>query len=302
MPRQLRNTLHSLSRDYQQGVDESDYEVLVLENRSSSCLPRSTIESMPANFFYKLRNEKSQSPVAAVNEGLTWARGEWLGLMIDGAHLLTPGVLQYAKLAKKIHQNAFVTVPSYHLGHKEQNESAREGYNTEVESALLEGISWPDNGYRLFEIGTRCANNIRGFFAPILESNCYFAPREAFQGIGYADTDFQLPGGGSINLHMTRQLGTYNGLTFVTLAGEGSFHQFHSGVTSSEQREHVVDEHKRQLHSKWGGNYSHLARNPVILGHFPEPTQNELLESSKLMVRRSSVCRKNNWPLWPDDH
>ena len=301
MAAQLSNTLHSLFTDYQRGINQEDYEVLILENNSAYCLPQNIIEKLPANFSYTLRDEKSPSPVAAVNEGLRRAKGEWLGLMIDGAHLLTPGVLQYIKLAQKIDKNAFVTVPAYHLGYKEQNESAKEGYNEQVESELLEKISWPENGYRLFEIGTRCANNDRGYFAPILESNCFFAPRQAYEKIGYADMDFQLPGGGSINLHMTRQLGTLEELKFITLAGEGSFHQFHGGVTSSAQRELVVEDHKKQLHGKWGGDYKHLARNPIILGHFPEPALNELHESSKMMVRRSNVCKKNNWPLWPDD-
>ena len=302
MPAQLKNTLYSLSVDYQKGIQLEDYEVIIIENRSEECLPKSVVDNLPVNFHYHLREEASQSPVAAINEGLQKAKGQWIGLMIDGAHLLTPGVLQYVKLAQKINKKSFVTVPVYHLGPKEQNESAKDGYNQEIEQSLLEQISWPDNGYRLFEIGTRCAANPRGYFVWIMESNCYFAPREAFAAIGHADMDFQYPGGGAINLHLTRQLGIKKDLKYVVLGGEGSFHQYHGGVTTSTNREHAVLSHTQQLHDKWAGNYDFLRRNPFVLGHFTEPTQNELLDSSRFLIRHLQICRKQNLPYWQDDY
>jgi hypothetical protein len=221
--------------------------------------------------------------------------------MIDGAHLLSPGIISYAKLAFSINKNAFVTVPVYHLGPEEQNKSTLNGYNEETEQELLRKSSWKTNGYKLFEVSTICEANERGFFAPIIESNCFFATKKNFVEIGFADESFQLIGGGAINLHMIRKIGTIPGIKIFTLGGEGSFHQFHGGVTSSSTKVIHVDEFQQQLHDKWGGEFYPLAKNPIILGHFPHPSHENLQFSSKKMTRRFQVCKKKGNPVWPDD-
>lgn len=301
MPRQLANTLYTLSREYQQKVDGLNYEVIVLENRSSENLPQTVVERLPSNFRYYLRDETSVSPAAAMNEGLRLARGDAIGMMIDGAHMLSPGVLRYAAMAFQMVSDAFVAVPVYHLGPKEQNESAAEGYDEEVEKELLKTVDWRADGYELFTISTLCSANPRGFLAPIMESNCYFASREVFDAIGGVDEEFTLAGGGSLNLHLTRQLGTRKGSEYFMLGGEGSFHQFHGGVTSSQNRARVVEEHAAQLHMKWGGNYSFLSRNPIILGHFRDQVHPTLKFSVDGIMRRVLNCRRENRPIWPDD-
>ena len=301
MVTQLEVTLTSLSASYQQGVDDKDYEVIVVENESSNTLPNRIIESLPHNFSYHRRLEPSQSPVHAINFALEKTRANTIGLIIDGAHAITPGVVKLALDAFKMSANSFVTVPSYHLGAGEQNKTCLQGHNQDVEKQLLKDIHWPHNGYKLFDIGTLCDANPRGFLAPIMESNCYFAPKELFDKIGGADSDFDLPGGGSINLHMTRLLGTHSEVEFYTLAGEGSFHQFHDGTTTSENRQSVVESHYNQLHSKWGGKFEYLSRNPIILGNIAPEVLRHFDFSVQKMIRRNQNCEKNNWPLWPDD-
>jgi len=302
MPSQLQNSLHTLSTNYQRQVSPLQYEVVIIENESDNCLPLEYTNSLPSNFHYHKRPEVSHSPVNAINEGFSLLRGEYWGLMIDGAHLLSPSVIKYALLSYAIDKNAFTTVPVYHLGPKEQHLSSQEGYNETAERNLLSTINWQDNGYELFTVSSRCSANERGFFAPIMESNCYFAPKDHFTRIGYADNDFQLPGGGSINLHITRALGTLPGSHLFTLGGEGSFHQYHGGITSSQHREAVVKPFYNQLHAKWEGKFNFLAKNPTILGNFPAESQAQLLESSEFMSRRFQICVKNNWTVWPDEH
>ena len=96
MPRQALNTLISLSPDYQQGVQAGDYEVIVVENRSIRNMDVEAIAALPGNFRYFLRDESGVSPAAAINFAFAQVHGALVGLMIDGARMVSPGVVQYA--------------------------------------------------------------------------------------------------------------------------------------------------------------------------------------------------------------
>jgi glycosyltransferase involved in cell wall biosynthesis len=298
---QIRNTIHSLDPSYQRGVAESDYEVILVENSSDQQLRAGDIDLLPNNFRYVLREESSTSPAAAINEGFRLARGDFIGLMIDGAYLLTPGILKYALLSLRATSQAFVTVPTYHLGPEEQAVSVCQGYDVSVQEELLESINWTNNGYRLFQIGSLCLANPKGLFSSILESNCYFASRQAFDDIGYADESFQQPGGGSLNLHMTLKLGTRDGSVYFSLGGEGVFHQYHGGVTTSETRDEHLQRFDVELHEKWDGKFHYFARNPIVIGSFNQYAHDSLQKSSLLMQKRFRICEKNNWPVWEDE-
>ncbi len=67
MQEQIRNTIKSLSPDYQRGVNSRDYEVLLLENSSDQPMEQADIASLPDNFRHILRIESSVSPAAAIN-------------------------------------------------------------------------------------------------------------------------------------------------------------------------------------------------------------------------------------------
>ena len=220
--------------------------------------------------------------------------------MIDGAYLLTPGVLRYALLAYHSDLEAFVTVPTYHLGPGSQDITSTQGYDLATQTGLLESIGWPGNGYRLFDIGSICGANPNGFFASILESNCYFASRASFEQIGYADESFQQPGGGSINLDMTLKLGTRPGSVYFSLGGEGAFHQYHGGITTSATRQGYVESFNDELHANWEEKFHYFARNPIILGSFSEHAHDFLQRASALMQRRVKNCSRNGWPIWED--
>ncbi len=282
------------------GVKESDYEVILLENCSDRQISDNAVRNLPNNFRYVLREESSPSPAVAINEGIELSKGASIGLMIDGAYILTPGVLKYALLALNTTPEAFVTVPTYHLGPGDQALSVLQGYGVEREQELLASIQWPKEGYKLFQIGGFCPPNPKGFFPSILESNCYFSSRESFAKIGGADESFQQEGGGSLNLDMTLKLGSRSGSIYFSLGGEGIFHQYHGGVTTSETRNGHVEAFDEELHRKWNGKFHYFARNPVIIGSFSEYAHGFLQESSTLMQKRFRICRKNNWPVWED--
>ena len=93
MRREAGRTLHSLSRAYQQGIDDLDYEVIVVENGSDDDqkLGDELVRSFGAEFRYvDLGAEADPSPTRALNRGIALASGDALAFMIDGAHVLTP--------------------------------------------------------------------------------------------------------------------------------------------------------------------------------------------------------------------
>lgn len=303
MASQLENTLLSLSPDYQRGVGAADYEVIVMENRSSDNLSPEMLARLPANVHYTLRDESAVSPVYAVNEAFERCRGELICLMIDGARMVSPGIIRAALDAYAISAEAVVAIPGYHLGSDEQHMLDAVGDQLQHERQLLASIDWQRDGYNLFDIATFSGANGRGYLQPIMECNCVFASAQSFAAIGHASTEFTQPGGGSINLHMYRSLGMLPGSRLFVTPGEGSFHQYHGGVTTSayEDREAELERHRVQLHSFWPGGFQSLRREPSLLGAVPPQAQPFLQQSLEFAARRNKRLANQGQPLWADD-
>ena len=303
MPRQLENTLLSLCADYQRGVSEEDYEVIVMENSSSESLSAEVVASLPPNIHYTLRQESAVSPVYAVNEAFERCRAPVICLMIDGARMVSPGIIRTALEVFAISDDAVVAVPGYHLGTDEQHMVEGVEDQLQYERELLASVDWQDNGYELFSISTFSGANRRGYLQPIMECNCIFASAGSYAAIGHANTDFQLPGGGSINLHMYRSLGMLPGTRLFVTPGEGSFHQYHGGVTTSsyEEREAEIEKHRVQLHSYWPGGFHSLRREPALIGTVPPQAQPFLQKSLERAGARARRLAHQGKPLWPDD-
>lgn len=303
MPKQLHNTLLTLTPDYQLGVCADDYEVIVIENSSGDNLAPETLQNLPQNFHYLLRDETAVSPVYAVNEGFEMSRAPFICLMIDGARMVSPGTIRTALQAYAINQNAVVAVPGYHLGQDEQHLVAGQRDQLAHETQLLTSVEWQANGYELFSISTFSGANRQGFLNPIMECNCLFASKANYQAIGHANTEFQLPGGGSINLHMYRSLGMLPGTDFFVLPGEGSFHQYHGGVTTSsyQEREAEIEKHRIQLHSFWPGGFHSLRREATLLGKISPQSKPFLMKSLQHYEKRFRRLKNSSIDLWPDD-
>src|SRR6478735_12819888 len=102
MSRQAMNTLRSLALPYQKNVTVDDYEVVVVENQSANLLDPSAVAALGSQFRYFLRDEKGVSPSPAVNFAFSQCRGKQIGLIIDGARMVTPRVIEYALLGAKM--------------------------------------------------------------------------------------------------------------------------------------------------------------------------------------------------------
>jgi cephalosporin hydroxylase len=235
MQREAARTLRSLTRSYQQGVEDLDYEVIVVENGSSDeqKLGEDLVRGFGPEFRYlDLDGDSTPSPAHAVNRGTAIARGEALALMIDGAHVLSPGVLRFGMLGLRTYAPAIATTHQLYLGPGQQGEAIDRGYDQEYEDQLLDKIHWPVDGYRLFEIANFIGD--RDWFDGLWESNCLFTPRALLEQVGGVDETFSMPGGGYANLDLFERLAATPGVTLVGILGEGSFHQVHGGTTTNQ--------------------------------------------------------------------
>ncbi len=288
MPRQARNTLYSLSTAYQQGADARDYEVIVIENESDRMLGEDGIEGLAGNFRYYRRQETRPTPVYAVDFGAQQARGGLIGLMIDGARMATPTMVKTVLEASRVSANAVVAVPGYHLGHTVQQEAMNSGYNEEVERALLDSIDWKNNGHRLFEIGCFSATSQPGFFRPIAESNCLVIPRRLWNKVGGIDMGFTTAGGGLANLDLYKRVCELEETELFITAGEGTFHQFHGGVTTGQKKEirdKSMAEHFEQYQQLRGRKFSPPQKQATIYGKI-SPSAMAYMEHSVAMAMK----------------
>jgi cephalosporin hydroxylase/glycosyltransferase involved in cell wall biosynthesis len=240
MRREAARTLRSLTRSYQKGVEDLDYEVLVIDNGSDADerLSREYVASFGPEFqLFEPDDEPHPSPTVALNAGIAASRGDSLALMIDGAHVLTPGVLSYGMKALSTYDPAVVATQQWYVGPGQQGDAQQAGYDQQVEDRLFRAIEWPIDGYRLFEIGHFIGD--RDWFDGIVESNCLFVPRKLLEQVGGFDGRFSMPGGGYANLDLFERLALSPDVTPASILGEGTFHQFHGGTTTNVADEAV---------------------------------------------------------------
>lgn len=303
MPRQAENTLLSLSAAHQWNVRQEDYEIIVVENLSSDNLGSERACRIAPNIRYFGREERGVSPVAAFNFGVSQARAPLLGLMIDGARMVTPRVLENVLMARRTWDRPLIVVPGYHLGPERQFLSSQKGYDEHAEQKLLQSIDWPKDGHRLFEIASFDDTTLQGFMNPLLESTCLFCPREAFEEIGGADPRFDAPGGGIVNLDLFERLCHLDRTRLVVLWAEGAFHQYHGGTSSKtiEDRDRMLEVFRRQYEEIRGKPYGTRDREPHLFGSYVGPSSALHTESAEQGKVRFTMIRDWGRAEWPYD-
>jgi len=274
MAREIPRTLQSMARDYQQDIGDLTYEIIVVDNGSPTPLDPTTWAHVDAPISLLRIEDAHPSPAHAINLAASKALGEWLCIVIDGAHLLTPGVFRLALSAGHAFPEAVVAVRYFFLGPDEQNHSIEAGYCEAVEDGLLESVQWPTEGYRLFEIGTpfRAGASSANWLHKMFESNCLFLRGQLFRSLGGADEAFDLPGGGFLNLDLYKRACDSAGTTPVQLVGEGSFHQVHGGTTtnvSMVERKSRTEGYRDQYQRLRGHTQVTSEKNVMYLGHLP---------------------------------
>lgn len=303
MPRQVMNTLYSLSTRYQHSVAAEDYEVIVVENDSDAMCNAEEIAALEGNFRYFRRSEGGVSPVPALEFALQQSRGEQLGIILDGAQMLSPRVLEYVLMATRMVEDPVTTVPGYHLGESDQKEHLSSGHSEQVEIARLEELDWRNNGYRLFQFACFSSGNKAGYLQPMMESSALFCRRDSYINMGGCPPAFDQPGGGSVNLYLYRKLLMRETARLFVLAGEGSFHQFHGGVTTREmeQRETLLKSFDQRLEELYDEPFKSTAREPQLLGAVGYFAQSFLHQSLQRSTRRFAIHAKQQQRFWDDE-
>ncbi|WP_317932082.1 glycosyltransferase family 2 protein [Halioxenophilus sp. WMMB6] len=294
MPEQAKKTLFSLSAEYQRDVDPNEYEVLVMENASDKPMGKEYVSNLKGNFRYFYRDEKMPTPVPAINEGAAKAVGDHIAIIVDGARMASPGVVKHMIMATRVARYTAVAVPGYHIGEKVQQEAIYSGYGYETEKALLDGINWPEDGYKLFNIACTSATSRPGFFQPIGESNCISVPTEIWNKLGGFEPRFTETGGGQVNLDFYKRVCDLDEVELVMLAGEGTFHQFHGGVTTGtmgDEREKIMQAHFDQYKSIRGEYYNPPTKRPMLFGTF----KNESLRFVDHSINVARAAYQLNW-------
>ena len=232
MERELPRTVTSLYPPYQLGMGPGDVEVLIADNGSGEPVS-------PEMFSHVLTPPRilrfegyGPSPARAINEAARQALAPVLGIVVDGARIATPGIAAHALAALSLPQPVVVTTLGLHLGFETQQISIGKGYTKEVEDSLLRSISWPQDGYDLFNIATPGESGIAGAYSLLPESNLLVLKKEIWGQVGGFDERFVTAGGGFMNHALLRKIRTIPGLLEVLLLGEGTFHQVHYGATT----------------------------------------------------------------------
>jgi cephalosporin hydroxylase len=159
-----------------------------------------------------------------------------------------------------------------------------DGYDQAFEDRLFDEISWPSDGYRLFDIGHFIGE--RDWLDGLWESNCLFVPRQLVEQVGAFDERFSMPGGGYANLDLYERLGMSPNVTVATILGEGSFHQVHGGTTTNMPD---ADARHRRLAS-YAQHFEEVRGRPFIGHRKPVHYVGSLIDESRRSRARRRVA------------
>ena len=283
MAREVPRTIRSLSPAMQREINPADYEIILVDNGSTQPWEEAQCRRWCPDLRVHRVADPTQSPVPAINQGLALARGELIGVWIDGARLASPGLLAGALRAARLHRRPVIGTIGFHLGPDLQRRSIQAGYDQAREDALLASVRWEEDGYRLFQIATFAGSSARGWFLPIGESNALFLTRTQWQELGGYDPHFEAPGGGLANLDIWRRACEAPDSEVIILLGEGTFHQVHGGVATNAERPMFPVFHEEYQRIR-GGPFVVPTLSPIYLGRMPPATLQKLAWSAEQAI------------------
>jgi hypothetical protein len=290
MARELPRTLASMGPDRQRALDADEYEVIVVDNGSDPPVDARLTEAFDGNLRLERLDPAPPSPVRAANHGIGLARGDLVGLLIDGARLVSPGLLDGARRAARCSERPLVTAPAYHLGSLPHMRAHEVGYDQAAEDDLLAGVAWEDDGYQLFRVSTPGGSSSRGLFGPMGESSSLFARPDVWAELGGLDERFTLPGGGLANHDLYRRACGLDSIELVVLLGEATFHQYHGGAATS--RRFTWDDMHADYQAIRGVRYQPPPNDPLYFGRVHPLALEHVERSARQAIDRRTRDRR----------
>ncbi len=267
MARELPRTVRSLTPALQRDIGEDDYEIIVVDNGSTQAFEADQLQRLGGNIITHRMPHPTQSPVPAISHGLALARGNLIGVLIDGARMASPRLLATTLDAAQLHTRPIIGTLAFHLGPDVQTRSVASGYCQEVEDQLLESVDWVADPYRLFEISVFAGSSQNGWFIIPGETNALFLTREHWNSLGGYEPAFVSPGGGFANGDMWSRACADTSGRIILLLGEATFHQFHGGVaTGSTVQSPVFQQFRDEYVRVRQRPYTSPTGTPLFLG------------------------------------
>lgn len=288
MARELPRTIRTLSPSLQRDVAADDYEVIVVDNGSPRPPTHEEVAAWSPNARLINIVDPTVSPVRAINRALQEARGELIGVLIDGARMASPRLLATALEASRLHPRPVVGTLAFHLGPDVQMRSVQQGYNQDVEDRLLEASGWEQDPYRLFGVSVFAGSSMAGWFVIPSETNALFLTRSHWQELGGFDPGFVTPGGGLANLDLWRRTCEDPSVQVIMILGEATFHQVHRGVATN-----ALESPWEQFHAEYlalrGKPFESPQANAVFFGRMPAATLPTVSDSLVTLAQRLGV-------------
>ena len=292
LQREMPRTLYSLSASYQQGVKSRDYEVIVVGNTTLETPRPDLVRDFGPNFHYAPHPGDVNSPTAALNFGISLARGRHVTMMTDGACILSPGVLRRNIAATRLAERPVVFTPAWQLSPDLQSQAVHKGTCPSADDRPLESVDWRDNGYRLFEISSPAGVCRDGWSGPILASQCITIQRQHYSELSGCLPSRQITGDSSARVDFLRRAIADPAGRAILILGEGTFRRYPSEVATNRGSGEQPSEQGAE-HPRIGGEaFSAFTPQPILFGHMPAAARRffepALIAASK--AERERVC------------
>ena len=286
MARELPRTIHSLSPSLQRDIRADDYEIIVVDNGSTTPVDESECRRWGGNIQFHRLADAPPSPVRAINHGLALARGDLVGVCIDGARMASPRLLATALEAARLHRRPVIGTLAFHLGPDIQKRSVAErGYCQQVEDDLLASVDWTSDPHRLFSISVFGGSSADGWFVVPAETSALFLVREHWVELGGYDEKFAMPGGGLVNLDTWARACADPAGQVILLLGEATFHQYHGGVVTGSPTSKWAEFHAEYVRIR-GIDYRRPQVEPLIVGRLSPEALASVQASAERLLKR----------------
>jgi hypothetical protein len=266
---QADNALSSLCAPYQT-AHQGAVEILVVEADAPGMLGKARACAYGDNVRHFIVEAGSATRARALDLGLRECRAEFVGLFMEGMHIVTPRTIDTALRALALSDDPLVVLPEYTF-----DEGALSAADVDVERHHY--IRWKEDPYELFARAHFGPANPDGFSGPLHGGACLFARKATVPPP--PPTDVDSVGGHALCQWIYAKLSRVPGTLLIVLAGEGGFRQKgpeHQSL-ASESAEVALDEFGAQHHE------------PIVFGTIPGPALRFVVESAQRRALRNSV-------------